>query len=329
MNHLVEFHSAVVAQLGTAPDDIEPGRLHRFSTNGKRGDSSGWCQFFEDGRAGVYGDFRAGVSLVWTATHREAMTPAERFDLAKMVDQAKVKREADKVARWAAAADRLASTWGQSLPVAADGSGIDPVTLYLRHRLALAPGEPLAVPDVLRVHPGLPYYHHDGAFIDTWPAIVAAMQNPAGDLVALHRTWLTADGRKAPVPGPVKKVSPACGSLAGGCIRLGWLAADAPAVLGIAEGIETALAARSASGLPTVAAYSASSLEGWQWPPELRCLVIFADADSAGADAAGKLRHRARASGLAVLVKTPSTPGLDWCDVWARRGTAGNVEVQS
>ena len=328
MNHLMEFHSAVVAQLSNAPDHIEPGRLHRFSTNGKRGDSSGWCHFFDDGRAGVYGDFRAGVSLVWTAARREAMTPAERFNLAKMIDQAKVKREADKVAGRAAAADRLASTWDQSLPVAADGTGVDPVTLYLRRRLALAPGEPLAVPDVMRVHPGLSYYE-GGAFVGTWPAMVAAMQNPAGDLVALHRTWLTADGRKAPVPGPVKKVSPACGSLAGGCIRLGWPAADAPAVLGIAEGIETALAAGIASGLPTVAAYSASSLEGWQWPPGLRCLVIFADADSAGANASEKLRQRARAAGLSVVVKTPSTPDDDWCDVWAQRGTTGAVEVQS
>ena len=328
MSNATEFLSVVRADLGNAPDYIEPGRRYRFSTNGKHCNKPGWCQFFEDGRAGVYGDFRAGVSLIWTATRREAMTPAERFDLAKMIDQAKAKREADKVAGWAAAAGRVASIWGQSVPVAADGSGIDPVTLYLRYRLALAPGESLAVPDVLRMHPGLSYYE-DGAFVGTWSAMVAAMQNPSGDLVALHRTWLTRAGRKALVPGPVKKVSPLCGSLAGGCIRLGWLAADAPAVLGIAEGIETALAARSASGLPTVAAYSASSLEGWQWPPELQCLVIFADADSAGADAAGKLRQRARAAGLAVIVKTPSTPDDDWCDVWAQRGIAGNVEVQS
>ena len=93
-------------------------------------------------------------------------------------------------------------------------------------------------------------------------------------------------------------------------------------MLGIAEGIETALAARCASGVPTVAAYSAGALAGWQWPPSLRRLVIFADADPAGADAADKLRQRARAAGLAVNVMTPTTPGTDWCDVWASRKEA-------
>ena len=327
-NHLADFHSAIHAQLGNAPEHIEPGRTQRFGTNGKHGDTSGWSYFFDDGRAGVYGDFRSGVSLVWTATHRDDMTHAERSDLAQRIEQAKVKREADKVASWAVAADRLANTWGQSLPVAADGSGVDPVTLYLRRRLAVAPGAPLAVPDVLRVHPGLSY-HHDGAFIGTWPAMVAAMQNPAGDLVALHRTWLTADGHKAPVPGPVKKVSPACGSLAGGCIRLAWTAADAPAALGIAEGIETALAARELSGLSTVSAYSSGAMERWQWSSGLRCLVIFADADPAGADAAEKLRHRARTAGLAVIVKAPSTPGNDWCNVLIQRGNVGTEGVKS
>ena len=89
--------------------------------------------------------------------------------------------------------------------------------------------------------------------------------------------------------------------------------------VGIAEGIETALAARYASGLPTVAAYSAGALAGWVWPTDLRRLVIFADADLAGAHAADKLRQRARTAGLSVEVMAPTTPGTDWCDVWANR----------
>jgi putative DNA primase/helicase len=56
-----EFSDAVKADLGplaSLPESIEPGRLHRFSTNGKRSDLSGWCRLFEDGRAGVYGCWR-------------------------------------------------------------------------------------------------------------------------------------------------------------------------------------------------------------------------------------------------------------------------------
>ena len=37
-----DFRAAIVAALGHAPDVIEPDRLHRFATNGKRGDLSGW-----------------------------------------------------------------------------------------------------------------------------------------------------------------------------------------------------------------------------------------------------------------------------------------------
>ena len=327
-NHLDNFRAKVFADLGGAPDDIEPGRLHRFSTNGKRADRSGWCRFFPDGWAGVYGDKRTGVSEHWRATNREPMTLAERADKMRVIAQAKAKRDAATRAAWVTAAARNARTWSQCAPVRADGNGRDPVTLYLKHRLVLPAGEPLAVPAALRFHPGLPYFDGDGANVGTWPAMVAAMQNPAGELVALHRTWLTTDGRKAPVPGAVKKVSAASGPLTGACIRLDWPDDEVPA-MGVSEGIETALAARCASGLPTVAAYSASALSTWHWPPGLQRLVIFADADRAGVEAADKLRQRARAAGLSVHVMTPSTPGFDWCDVWAQRGIAGAVEVQS
>ncbi len=145
--------------------------------------------------------------------------------------------------------------------------------------------------------------------------------------VALHRTWLTPEGRKAPTPGPCKKLTQAAGPVTTGCIRLAWPGDGAGDVLGIAEGIETALAARCASGVPTVAAYSAGALAAWQWPRELKRLVIFADADAAGADAANTLRFRAGAAGLAVQVMTPTTPGAHWCDVWDTRGAGRAVEV--
>jgi phage/plasmid primase-like uncharacterized protein len=173
------------------------------------------------------------------------------------------------------------------------------------------------VPDCLRLHRALPY-RIDGQVVGTWPAMVARMRAADGRMVAAHRTWLTPEGLKAPTPGPVKKLTPTAGPMAGACIRL---AQAGPAGLGIAEGIETALAARLASGLPTVAAYSAGALATWQWPRDLRRMVIFADADPAGTDAANKLAERARAAGLSVNVMTPTTPGTDWCDVWAARQT--------
>ena len=107
------------------------------------------------------------------------------------------------------------------------------------------------------------------------------------------------------------------GTLAGACIQL---RSPVRGVLGVAEGIETALAASLASGVPTVAAYCANALAGFVWPAGVRRLMIFADNDSAGRKSASELQSRAVRLGLAVNVMTPTEEGADWCDVWAHRG---------
>lgn len=298
------FRVAILAALGNAPELIEPGRIHRFSTSARASDKAGWCQLFEDGRAGVFGDFRSGMSSVWTAHRREQTTQAVRAETAWQLAQAKAKREAQQRLRQADNAQRNAALWANSTPVA-DG---DPVSLYLRRRGLAGP-----VPEHLRLHPRLIYW--DGGDRGAWPAMVAPLVSPAGRVLALHRTYLTADGCKAPVP-TVKKLTGAAGSLAGACIPLHD---PQRGVIGIAEGIETAQAAHLASGLPTVAAYCAGSLAAYVWPPGVRRIVVFADADRAGAAAALSLKARAMRAGVSAVVLTPTTPGADWCDVWAQR----------
>ena len=98
--------------------------------------------------------------------------------------------------------------------------------------------------------------------------------------------------------------------------------------IGIAEGIETALAAWRASAVPTVASYCAGNLAAWQWPAGVRRLVIFADNDKAGREAADALQARAVRAGLQSSVMTPTDAGADWLDVWAARG-AVTVETAS
>lgn len=305
-----DFRAAMLAELGAAPEVIEAGRLQRFATRDRRGDDAGFCKLFDDLRGGVYGCNRQfpGRVFTWSGLDRDRLTPAERAALARQVEQARRDRDTAQRRLWQANAENLSKLWGQCLPLVAG----DPVALYLALRLR---GELWPLPECLRLHPALPY-RMDGETVGAWPAMVARLSAPDGRLLALHRTWLTPEGRKAPTPGPCKKLTPTSGRLAGACIRLGVPAAGC---IGIAEGIETALAARCASGVPTVAAYSAGTLAGWAWPTDLRRLVIFADADSAGADAADKLRQRARIAGLSVEVMTPTTPGTDWCDVWANR----------
>ena len=211
-----EFRAVILRELGTDPGVIEPGKLHRFATRDRRGDDAGFCKLFDDLRGGVYGCNRQfpGQSFTWSGVDRERMTPGERAALARQVEQARCRRAEGQRQQWRAQADRLAKLWGQCLPLVAG----DPVALYLAHRLR---GELWPLPDCLRLHPALPY-RADGESVGTCPAMVARLSAPDGRMVALHRTWLTADGNKAPTPGPCKKLTPTAGDLAGACIRLAW-----------------------------------------------------------------------------------------------------------
>lgn len=306
-----DFGAEIVRVLGHSvrlPDVIEPGKIHRFATSDKRGDKSGWCKLFDDLRGGVFGCYRQGISETWSASDRSAMTRQQRAELARQVAQATAERERMQREQWKKNAQRIANMWAQCVPLVPG----DPVTLYLKRR-GIAGVWPL--PEVLRLHRALPCW--DGAEkLGEYPAMVAPLVAPDGRMVALHRTYLTRDGRKADVP-TVKKLTGAAGPLAGACIPLHK---PVYGCIGIAEGIETALAAWRASGVPTVAAYCAGNLAAWQWPAGVQRIVIFADADKAGREAAHTLRERALKARLRVEVMAPTTEGADWCDVWAERG---------
>ncbi len=300
------FRAAILATLGRAPEMIEAGRLHRFATSDKRGDDAGWCKLFADLRGGVFGCNRAGISETWRAERDRPMTGEQRAELARQIAAAAAEREREQRHQWADNAKRIARLWAQCVPLVPG----DPVTLYLKRR---GFGGVWPLPACLRLHRALPFWDGDEKLGD-FPAMVAPLVAPSGQIVALHRTYLTADGRKAEVP-TVKKLTATAGPLTGACIPLHE---PSRGVIGIAEGIETALAAWLASSVPTVAAYSAGNLAAWQWPASVQRLVIFADNDKAGREAADTLRVRALAARLHCSVMTPSDAGSDWADTWAQ-----------
>mgnify|MGYP000997885481 CR=1 FL=1 len=300
------FRAAILDTLGHAPVVIEPGRFQRFPTRGRRSDQSGWCKLFDDLRGGVFGCYRQGISESWFAEDRAQLPPSQRAELARQIAAATAEREAKQRAEWAQNAARIERLLGESVPLVPG----DPVTLYLKRR-GLAGVWPL--PTCLRLHRALTFWH-DGERLGEFPVMVAPLVAPDGRTVALHRTYLTADGRKAEVPSP-KKLTCAAGSLAGACIPLNKPQRHR---LGIAEGVETALAAWCGSGVPTVAAYSAGNLAQWRWPAGLQSLIVFADADPVGREAADTLRARAIRADLHCEVVAPSIDGADWCDVWVQ-----------
>jgi phage/plasmid primase-like uncharacterized protein len=182
---------------------------------------------------------------------------------------------------------------------------------------------------ILRFHEGLAYYRGRGkeaVRLGVFPALVAPVLNQAGELVSLHRTFLDAQGNKAPVP-EAKKLMAACAPLNGAAIPLFASAT----VLGLAEGIETALAARAIARIPVWSTLNRVLLEQVDLPQAVRHVVIFADKDASydGMASAEAAAERLVAQGRTVEVVCPSQPippgekGLDWLDVLNRFGIEG------
>lgn len=182
----------------------------------------------------------------------------------------------------------------------------DPVWRYLNRRLGLE-----LVPADLRLHPALRYTDEDGKDLGRFPAMLARIRYPDGTGASIHRTYLTDDGHKAPVPQP-KKIM-AGRPLNTGCVRLG----AAGTTLGIAEGIETALAASHRFGEPVWAATNAVLLESWVPPVGVERVLIAGDNDASftGQAAAFALARRLVQKGLAVEIQIPDETGKDWADV--------------
>ena len=153
------------------------------------------------------------------------------------------------------------------------------------------------------------------------PAIVAAVRDVKGRLVNVHRTLLTEDGRKAPVAVPKRLCKLPEGETISGCaIHLG----QAAPVLGVAEGIETALSVISGMGIPCWSCINAHGLKTVQIPKGIvKTVLIFADKDKSGTgqQAARELKDRLVVEGLvALIIVIPyaiprGKKGVDWNDL--------------
>jgi putative DNA primase/helicase len=197
--------------------------------------------------------------------------------------------------------ESIRGIWNSSLMVQHD----DPVWKYLNNRLGME-GAPVAI----RFHPSLPYYE-DGKALGNFPALVARICDENGNGVGIHRIYLTPDGRKADVSSPKKML--AAKPINGGAVRL----SDIEACLGIAEGIETALAASARFDVPVWSCLSAVGMEKWVPPAGVERVIIFADNDMSftGHAAAYALAKRLHRDGLGVEVRIPEQIGTDWADL--------------
>ena len=114
-----QFQNAIMAARLTPPADIEPdGKLHRFSSNGKKGDDSGWYVLHGDSiPAGSFGDWRTGISQSWRADIGRALSPQEEAAHKTKIEAMRREREAEEVRRHEEAQRQAEAIWQATKPV--------------------------------------------------------------------------------------------------------------------------------------------------------------------------------------------------------------------
>lgn len=230
---------------------------------------------------------------------------------------------AEKKAR---AKKALESTLSACVPV----QNVPEVWRYLTETRGIPPRFVEAARDLL-AHPGLPYFYKASKTarsqnIGTYPALIGVCRSLTNDVITLHRTYVSAEGRKLALPNP---------DVSGNTLDARKLMTPVDdqryrismyeplnGRLGVAEGIESALAAAILNDLPCDSAIDSGKLIHYNPPPGIHTLFIFADDDPAGRHGAESLKGRMSLDrpDLAVHIRYPSAHSgsksdQDWNDV--------------
>ena len=165
------FRLAIAAAGLEVPDSInDDGAIHRFSTNGRRGDDSGWYKLHTDGvAAGTFGCWRTGLQSSWCAKSDTAMTDAEREAHRQRIKAMQARREADTLATQRQASETAAQRFNDAVACTQHG--------YAKAK-------------------GVPCY---GVRIDSAGALIVPMRDTAGTLHSLQT--IAPDGDKRLHPG--------------------------------------------------------------------------------------------------------------------------------
>ncbi len=199
--------------------------------------------------------------------------------------------------------------WRTSHPL----NGFDAASKYLEKRgLRMDPW-----PKLLRFHPCMRYVHEDKS-VTYHPALVARFVGADAAAFQVQTIYLTEDGDKADLPS-VKKFAP-CKFPFGGAVRL----CPSSETMGIAEGIETAMAAMILYDVPVWATFTEGLLLKWEPPQTAKNIIIFADADQSykGQASAFALAHRLKTEAYRVDVQVPEELDVDWNDILLSEGAA-------
>ena len=168
-------------------------------------------------------------------------------------------------------------------------------------------------PQDLREHPALVVYEDGKRTNKTYPAMLAAIRNMEGRPAGLHITFIKSDGSgKAPIDSPRKIIGLKEGSTRGGTVRL---MEPIDGVIGIAEGLETALSAYLLTNTPVWSCLNSGGLERAILPGDIKRVIVFADRDCAGLKAAANACERFRREGRECEIMAPDGWKQDFNDI--------------
>lgn len=164
----------------------------------------------------------------------------------------------------------------------------------------------LAIPASLRFHRRLK--HPSNVYL---PAMVAAVQDANGSIVAIHRTFLKPDGTGKAEVEPNKL---ALGPVRGCSVHLTAGGVE----VALCEGIETGLSILQATGIQVWVALGTSNLATVALPTFVRKVIVAADQDEPGIKAAKIAAEAYGSQGYQVSIVSPQTDKADWNDVLKR-----------
>lgn len=155
-------------------------------------------------------------------------------------------------------------------------------------------------------------YYEDGKAIGCYNAMLAPFSKD-GKFITYQATYLR-NGSKAPVANPKKTLPVDGASMGGGAVELYPVEGE---TLGIAEGVETAIACKMMTAVPTWATLSANLMRQFNPPAGVKHLVIFADNDEnlTGQASAMHLANRMKLKGLKVTLVIPDEVDTDFNDL--------------
>lgn len=251
--------------------------------------------------------------------HIPSYTPEQKRDFAKQLQAAKQlspeeveKRKKSIKAVWSGAKSLIGT----------------PAEVYLRSRGIK--GDLTVFGRNLMFNPRLSVWvdEGNGGKYQSHPGLLAVIRKN-GTGLTLHRTFLNKDGTgKAPIENPKLQMK-APESVVGAFIELdNPVVSDGIKLIGVSEGLETALSVREATGCPMWVGISDRLMEAMVFPKDVTHVIIWADVEPSGAGVASaeRLKTRLESEGKFVVVTAPTSFGrdkYDWNDVYVEHGQKG------